>query len=452
MRRIYLDHNATTPVLPEALAAMLPYFSEAYGNASSIHAFGQAARGAVERARAAVAALLGARPGEIVFTSGGTESDNAAIFGSLPDSLNNDGKIPHVITTTIEHPAVLHACRELERRGVAVTYVCVSRDGVVDPQDVRRALRPGTRLITVMHANNEIGTLQPVAEIGRIAAEAGVLLHTDAVQSAGKVAIDVKQLGVHLLSLSGHKFGAPKGVGALFIRKGTSLHPILHGGHNERDRRAGTDNVTGIVALGKAAECASAQLTAPGGTGSTAAVPHPVGVLRDRLEVGLLARVPGAQVNGGRASLRAAACDTGGDGEERQNQPLHQRVPNTCNILFPHVDSEALVIALDLAGLACSAGAACSSGAVDPSHVLTAIGLSFAEARASVRFSLGHTTTPEDIDRALELIPAAVARQRESSDSWRAERRSTVSFSFEHSTPANLVDVDALGETKRETF
>ncbi len=310
MRRIYLDHNATTPVAPEVLAAMLPYFSEAYGNASSIHAFGQSARGAVERARAAVAALLGARPSEIIFTSGGTESDNAAIFGSFPtsESLDKKDKIAHVITTTIEHPAVLHACQELERRmpvdrSVAVTYVPVGRDGVVDPEDIRRALRPATRLITVMHANNEIGTLQPIAEIGRIAAEAGVPFHTDAVQSVGKVPIDVKKLGVHLLSLSGHKFGAPKGVGALFVRAKTRLEPILHGGHNERDRRAGTENVAGIVALGKAAELASAHLA--GGVGaddnaSNVCGADRIGALRDRLEQGLLARVPGAQINGAR--------------------------------------------------------------------------------------------------------------------------------------------------------
>jgi cysteine desulfurase len=401
MRRIYLDHNATTPVVPEVLAAMLPYLSAEFGNASSIHAFGQRARGAIERARATVAALVGARSSEIIFTSGGTESDNAAIFGSrkLHDTH------AHVVTTNIEHHAVLHACQALERNGIRVTYVGVGRDSVVDPDDIRRSLRPETTLISVMHANNELGTIQPIAEIGRIAAEAGVRFHTDAVQSAGKVSLDVKQLGAHLLSISGHKFGAPKGVGALFVRTGTRLEPILYGGHNDRDRRAGTENVPGIVALGKAAELASANLAAERGTEN--GMSNRVDALRDRLEQGLLERVPGASVNGGGVA----------------------RTPNTSNMLFPMVDSEALVIALDLAGLACSAGAACSSGAVDPSHVLTAIGLSPAEARASVRLSLGPSNTEDDIAAALELIPAAVARQREVSTEWTATRRATISFS-----------------------
>jgi cysteine desulfurase len=400
MRRIYLDHNATTPVAPEVLAAMLPYLSDEFGNASSIHAFGQRARGAIERSRATVAALIGARSSEIVFTSGGTESDNAAIFGSC--KLHDTHA--HIITTTIEHHAVLHACQALERNRIRVTYVGVGRDSVVDPDDIRRSLRPETMLISVMHANNELGTIQPIAEIGRIAAAAGVRFHTDAVQSAGKVSLDVKKLGVHLLSISGHKFGAPKGVGALFVRTGTRLEPILYGGHNDRDRRAGTENVPGIVALGKAADLASAHLAAEGGTENV--MSNRVGALRDRLEQGLLERVPGASVNGGGFA----------------------RTPNTSNMLFPMVDSEALVIALDLAGLACSAGAACSSGAVDPSHVLTAIGLSPAEARASVRLSLGPSNTEDDIAGALELIPAAAARQREVRAEWTTARRATLSF------------------------
>ena len=381
MRRIYFDHNATTPVDPAVLAEMLPYLSAEYGNASSVHSFGQSARGAVERARESVAALIGARPAEIVFTSGGTESDNAAICGVAGAAAGRPAQRGHIITTAIEHAAVLHTCQALERRNVQVSYLPVSRDGVVDPDAVRRALRPETVLISIMHANNELGTLQPIAEIGRIAAEAGVTFHTDAVQSAGKVALDVAQLGVHLLSLSAHKLCGPKGVGALFVRKGVRLEPLMHGGHSERDRRAGTENVPGIAGFGKAAELARAHLAEEGVR---------LGGLRHRLEQGLLERIPGARVNG-----RGAP-----------------RTPNTCNMLFPGVESESLVIALDLQGVACSAGAACSSGATDPSHVLAAIGLSSTEARASVRLSLGYTNTDEEIARALEVIPAVVAAHR----------------------------------------
>ena len=334
MQRIYLDHNATTPVDAAVLAAMLPYFSAECGNASSIHAFGQHAHAAVDRARAAVASLIGARPSEIVFTSGGTESDNAAIFGIAAPHATKAEK-GHVITTAIEHHAVLHTCRALEQRGVCVTYLPVNRDGMVDPDDVRRALRPETLLISVMHANNELGTLQPITEIANIAAGAGVPFHSDAVQSAGKVPIDVTRMGVDLLSISGHKFGAPQGIGALFVKSKTKIEPLLHGGFNEGGRRAGTENVPGIVGLGKAAEIAAARLSesAPGAV-------LRITTLRDRLEQGLLARIPESRVNGAGAS----------------------RTPNTCNMLFPQIDSEALVIALDLQGLACSAGAACSSG------------------------------------------------------------------------------------------
>jgi cysteine desulfurase len=392
MQRIYLDNNATTPLDPAVLEAMLPYFSGEFGNPSSIHFFGQRARAAVEQAREAVAALVGARAPEIVFTGGGTESDNAAIFGVVGRALPPRNDNPHaetagaparepvhVITTTIEHHAVLHTCRVLEQRGVSVTYLPVGRGGVLDPEEVRRALRPETVLISVMRANNETGVLQPIQEIARIAAEAGVRLHADAVQAAGKVPVDVRHLGVDLLSLSAHKFYGPKGVGALFVRKGVQIEPLLHGGPNERGRRAGTENVAGIVGLGKAAERALSNL------GERTSQ---LSALRDRLERGLLERIPGARVNGDTA----------------------QRTPNTSNIMFPGVDSESLVIALDLQGLACSAGAACSSGAVDPSHVLTAMGLSSAEARASIRLSVGWTNTEADIAAALELIPAGVAR------------------------------------------
>jgi cysteine desulfurase len=384
MRRIYFDHNATTPVDPAVLAEMLPYLSADYGNASSVHSFGQSARGAVERARESVAALIGANPAEIVFTSGGTESDNAAICG-IAGASGRSGRRPHIITTAIEHAAVLHTCQALARRagdyGADVTYLPVSSDGVVDPEEVRRGLRPETVLITVMHANNELGTLQPIEEISRIAAEAGVTFHSDAVQSAGKVPLDVATLGVHLLSLSAHKLCGPKGVGALYVRKGVRLAPLMHGGHSERDRRAGTENVPAIVGFGKAAELARAHLATEGAR---------LAALRDRLQQGLLERVPGARVNGGAVP----------------------RTPNTCDMLFPGVESESLVIVLDLRGLACSAGAACSSGATDPSHVLEAIGLSSSDARGSVRLSLGCNNTNEEIAEALEIIPAVVASHR----------------------------------------
>jgi cysteine desulfurase len=386
MQRIYLDHNATTPLHPAVLEAMLPYFGAEFGNPSSAHHFGQRARQAIEGAREAVAALIGARSSEIVFTSGGSEADNAAIFGVMGYALRSQtksaGSPPHLITSAIEHDAVLNACRALETRGVSVIYVPVGRDGIVSPDAIRSAIRPETALISVMRANNEIGTLQPIDEIGGIAAEAGIPFHTDAVQAAGKIPVDVNRLGVSLLSLSAHKFGGPKGAGALFVRKGVAIDPLLYGGQNERGRRAGTENVAAIVGLGKACEIVRSDLAE--------ASAH-VAELRDRLESGLLARIPGARVNGDPA----------------------RRAPNTSSLLLPGVESESLIIALDLAGLACSAGAACSSGAVDPSHVLTAIGLTPAEARASLRLSLGRTNTREEIDRALELIPAAVARQRD---------------------------------------
>jgi len=376
---IYLDHNSTTPVAPEVLEAMLPYFSAEAGNASSIHSFGQRARAAVERARGAVAALIGARPSEIVFTSGGTESDNLAIFGIVAADARAR---KHVIATQIEHHAVLNTCQALERQGVEVTYLPVSRAGVVNPEDVRRAVRAETVLITVMHANNELGTVQPVEEIGRIAAEADIYFHTDAVQSAGKLPLAVERLGVDLLSISAHKLRGPKGVGALYVRKGTRLRPLFYGGHHERDRRPGTENVAGIVGLGRAAQLAVANLQADAAR---------IGALRDRLETELLARVPDTHVNGAGAP----------------------RTPNTTNIMFSFVEGEALVIALDLKGLACSTGAACSAGAIEPSHVLTAIGLPPDEARASLRFSLGHETTDADVDAAISIVPAAVAQLRE---------------------------------------
>jgi cysteine desulfurase len=388
MNRIYLDHNATTPVEPEVLDAMLPYFSGDYGNASSIHTFGQKARSAVETAREQVAALIGARPQEIVFTSGGTEADNHAIFGIAESATPR----VHIVTTAIEHEAVLNTCQALENRGAGVTYLPVDRDGRIDLTMLRETLRahPETGLITVMHANNELGTVQPLEEIGRIAAESDVHFHTDAVQSAGKIPIDVASFKLDLLSLSGHKLYAPKGIGALYIRGGTRLRQLLYGGHHQRGFRPGTENVAGIVGLGKAAQIARASLADDG---------KRVAGLRDTLERALLQRVPDARVNGAGAP----------------------RTPNTTNITFPGLEGEALVIALDLKGLACSTGAACSSGAVEPSHVLTAIGLPADEARASLRFSLGRHTTVADIDFALQAIPAAVAQLRELSPTYRKE-------------------------------
>jgi cysteine desulfurase len=376
MRRVYLDNNATTPVLPEVLEAMRPYFAEHFGNASSIHHHGQETRAAVERARDSVAALLGCRPSEIVFTSGGTEGDNLAISG-----LTRAGD--HVISSTIEHHAVLNSCKHLEAMGCEVTYIPVDGRGLVDPDDVRVALRPNTRLITIMMANNETGVLQPVEEIGKIAAEADIYFHTDAVQAAGKVPIEVKRLGCDLLSISGHKLHAPQGVGAIYVGKGTILQPMFYGGSHERSRRAGTENVPGIIGLGKAAELAREALERGD--------PAQMSAMRDRIEQTILSEVDATGVNG-------------------EGAP---RVPNTTNIHFDYIEGEALVIALDLKGLAVSTGAACSSGAIEPSHVLTAMGLPPEIARASLRFSLGKQNTLDDIQFALDLVPQTVARLRE---------------------------------------
>lgn len=387
MNRVYLDYNATTPVEPEVLDAMLPYFSGEFGNASSIHTFGQKARAAVETAREQVAALIGARAQEIFFTSGGTESDNHAIFGIAGPSAHDPKSRPHVITSFVEHEAVLNACQALEKQGVDVTYLHVDQDGLIDLEDLRGAIRKETVLITIMHANNELGTVQPIEEIGRIAKDADVYFHTDAVQSAGKIPIDVNHLQLDLLSLSGHKIYAPKGVGALYVRGGTRLKQLLYGGHHQRGMRPGTENVAGIVGLGKAAEIARQSLANDA---------KRLSGLRDQFEHGLLHRVPHSRVNAARAP----------------------RTPNTANLVFPGVEGEALLIALDLKGVACSTGAACSSGAVEPSHVLTAIGLPAEEARASLRFSLGRHTTQADIDFSLQAVPAAVAQLRQLSPTY----------------------------------
>lgn len=387
MRRVYLDNNATTTVAPEVFEAMRPYFVDDYGNASSIHLRGQRARSAVEASREQLARLLNARPSEIVFTSGGTESDNQSLFGIVRASRP---EAKHVITTTIEHSAVLHTAKELEKRGVRVTYVPVGPSGVVDPADVEKAIEPDTVLISVMHANNEIGTIQPLEEIGRIAREHDVYFHTDAVQSVGKIPVDVERLGVDLLSLSAHKLHGPKGVGALYVRKGTILRPLMYGGHHERDRRPGTENVPGIVGLGKAAELAGRHL---------ADGMRRVGRLRDRLEEGILSCVPLATISG----------DTS------------RRLPTTSNISFDYIEGEGFVIAMDLKGVECSTGAACSSGSVEPSHVLTAIGRKPEQARSSIRFSLGKFNTAEDVDYALELLPRVVEQLRSLSPHYKKD-------------------------------
>ena len=384
MKRHYFDYNATTPVAPEVLRAMLPYLEQSYGNASSIHTFGQQARLGVERARRQVAALLNAKSAEIVFTSGGTEADNLVILGAAYGS----GKpAKHVITSTIEHPAVLNTCRHLESQGVDVTYLSGGSRGVVSVEDVRGALRPETVLITIMHANNELGTVQPITEIARLARDSGIPFHTDGVQSAAKITTDVQQLGVDLFALSGHKIYGPQGVGALYIRKGTVLEPVLFGGSHERGRRPGTENVPGIVGLGEAAALAQRDLDSEG---------RRLSALRDRLQESILSRVESAVVNG--------------DGVER--------TPNTTNIRFDHIEGEAMVIALDLKGVAVSSGAACSSGAVKPSHVLTAIGLSTEQAKSSIRFSLGKETTDEDVNALLEAVPSVVAHLRKLSPAY----------------------------------
>ena len=377
MPHSYFDHNATTPLAPEVRETLVACLDQVYGNASSIHHFGQAAKERMEAARRQLAALMGCPPADIVFTSGGTESDNMAVLGAVRARAG----ARRVVTSAIEHPAVLGPCQHLEREGVQVTRLRVGPSGVVDPADVRRALRPDTALVSIMHANNELGTVQPIAEIAAIARAAGVPLHVDGVQALGRIPVDVTALAVDLYSVSGHKLYAPKGVGALYVRKGTALEPIAFGGHHERDRRPGTENVPGIAAFGAAAELAGRTLAAESAR---------LGALRDRLEEAVPRRISGATVNGSRAN----------------------RTPNTSNICFDAIDGEALVIALDLRGFAVSTGAACSSGALAPSHVLTAIGLSPDRARASMRFSLGRGTTAEQVDALVDALEGAVGHLR----------------------------------------
>lgn len=372
--RYYFDHNATTPLSGEVMQALVPALQEVYGNASSIHQCGQAARQKLEAARRQVAAMLGASPNEMVFLSGGTEADNLAMFGiARPGS--------HVITTAIEHAAVLGAARRLEQLGVSVSYLKPSRAGFVSPQDVREALRPETALVSVMHANNETGVVQPIAGIAAVCREAGVLLHCDGVQAAGRIAVNVRALGVDLYSISAHKMYAPKGIGALYVRAGVRIEPQILGGRHERERRAGTENVPSAVAFGRAAEWVC------GHVGEEAVR---LAALRDRLERGIVSSVSDTRVNGANA----------------------ERTPNTSNICFTGVEGEAMVIALDLRGFAVSSGSACSSGAVEPSHVLLAMGLSPQEARSSVRFSLGRGNDEAQVDALIEAVAAAAGHLR----------------------------------------
>ena len=381
MRRVYMDANATTPLLPEVMEAMRPYFMDDFGNASSIHQHGQRARTGVDQARETIAEFFNCHAAEVVFTSGGTEGDNTALFGLLHPG-------DHLITTSIEHSAVLAAADRLARFGVETTQVDPQPNGLIDPMDILRAIRPNTRLISVMLANNETGVVQPVEEIGRIAAETGAFFHIDAVQGAGKVPIDVKKIGCHILSISGHKMHAPKGIGAMYVRKGTPLEPLFYGGSHERRRRAGTENVPSIVALGKAAEIAMHALDS--------GVMYRLAGLRDRLEQGILTAISGTGING--ANLDGTVAP---------------RAANTSNIWFDQLEGEALVIALDLKGISVSGGSACHSGATEPSHVLMAMGLGKRRSGASLRFSLLKTATEADIDYVLQVLPAAVGRLRE---------------------------------------
>jgi cysteine desulfurase len=378
VRKVYLDHNATTPVHPEVIEIMLPFMNERFGNPSSVHSFGQDTREAMEKARETVANAFGARKDEIVFTSGGTESDNLAITG-VAVALSKKGK--HIVTSTIEHHAVLATCEHLANIGFETTEVPCDKYGVVDPEEVRRAIRSDTVLITIMHANNEMGTIQPIEEIGEIAWKNGIVFHSDAVQSLGKIGLDTRKLKVNLLSVSSHKIYGPKGVGALYVRRGTPLSPIMFGGHHEKKRRAGTENVPGITGFAKAVELASEDVK----SGNRNMLS-----LRNRLEEGIMSTIPNVRLNG---------------------HPT-KRLPNTLNISFEFVEGESLVLSLDMEGIAVSSGSACTSGSLEPSHVLLAMGVPPDVAQGSVRFSLGRDNTQADIDYVLEVLPRVVERLR----------------------------------------
>ena len=378
MKRIYMDHSATTPLDPQVLQAMLPFFSEKFGNASSLHSFGLEAKEALEEAREKVAKLLGADPEEIVFTSGGTESDNLALKGI---ARRNRELGRHIITTQMEHPAILETCRKLEKEGYEVTYLPVTSEGLVEPAALEAAIRPDTILISVMHANNEVGTIQPIEEIGRIAAERDIYLHSDAVQSVGKIATDVNALGVDLLSLSAHKLYGPKGVGALYIRRGTKIESIVQGGGHERGLRSGTENIPGIVGLGRAAELCRERMNADG---------QKLTELSARLAGEVLEKIKDAWVNGS----------------------MKRRLPGSLNFGFKYVEGESLLLFLDSKGIAVSTGSACSSHKLEPSHVLLSLGLKPEECHGSLRITMGRSNTEEEVDYAAECIVEAVDRFR----------------------------------------
>jgi cysteine desulfurase len=378
MRRVYMDHNATTPVHPEVLEAMMPFFRDHFGNASSIHWAGREVKKYLDEAREQVAGLMNADPDEIVFTGCGTESDNMAIKGV---AFTHKDKGRHIITSKVEHHAVLHTCEFMEKTGYEITRLSVDREGMIDLEELRRAIRPDTVLLSIMFANNETGTIFPVQEIGETAREKGVLFHTDAVQAVGKIPIDLKKLPVDILSLSGHKLNTPKGIGAQFIRKGTRLSPLIHGGAQERNRRAGTENIPYIIGLGKACEIARRDFQKRH---------EKLRGLRDRLQEGILRTIPHVELNGHPA----------------------KRLPNTLNMSFLYVEGESLLLNLDLEGIAVASGSACTSGSLDPSHVLLAMGKSPLLAQSALRFSLGWTNNEEDVDYLLEVLPRVIDRLR----------------------------------------
>jgi len=388
MRRIYLDHAATTPIHPEVMKAMLPFFTDAFGNPSSIHFYGQEARGAIEEARTRVAEFIGARSEEIVFTSGGTEADNYALKGV---AYANEHKGNHIITTPIEHHAVLEVCKFLEKRGCQTTCLPVDEYGLVDPDDVRKAITDKTILVSVMHASNEVGTIEPVEEIGRIAREAGIYFHSDSVQTVGHIPVNVDKLKVDLLSISAHKLFGPKGVGALYVRKGTKLVPLMHGGEQEKRRRAGTENVPGIVGLGKAAELAGQEMDREA---------ERLTYLRDKLIEGLGERLDQTRLNG---------------------HPT-KRLPNNVNVSIDFVEGESMLLNLDLEGICASTGSACTSSSLEPSHVLLALGLPPEQAHGSLRFTLGRENTEADVERVLEVLPGIVAKLRAMSPLLKTKR------------------------------